>query len=458
MPYERPCAWTVRTLWIGRTLWAPRTLVSLATALALLAASPPVKGQESQEGQQAAKKSLSLAEALAGHRLPLALEEGRLTGPGAEWLWSRAADSAVVTLGESHATREAPQVMAAIVSSLRPEGFHHLVIETGPWTAEKLTALLRQGGSAYEDYLRAYPLAIPFYNLRQERELLEGMVADNPAADPLWGVDQTFVLSTPALLARLEEIAPTEAARAAVEAFLAAHPVAPEAPPQANPLALTQLEPGVFDPLRPHFQDSPEGRRILDELAESAAIYQLYVAGENLESNRRRAIYMRRNVSDRFHAALKERSAQRESSQIPRFVVKLGGAHAYRGRTTNNVFDVGNLALALADEVGMRALNVAVYCGPGSQAAGFLGGSSDCWAENSMLHGAFEEAAGEGWALFDLEAVRPLLHRRRIEELAPATERFLWAFDALILLPGTHPASRIVALAPADGAGGDSAE
>lgn len=322
------------------------------------------------------------------------------------------------------------------------------MIETGPWTAEKLTALLRQGGTAYEDYLRAYPLGIPFYNLREERELLERMVADNPVADPLWGVDQTFVLSPPALLARLGEIAPTEAARSAVEAFLAAHPVAPDAPPPANPLALTQLEPGAFDPLRPHFQDSPEGRRILDELAESAAIYQLFMAGENLESNRRRATYLRRNASDRFHAAL------RESPEVPRFVVKLGGAHTYRGRTTNNVFDVGNLALALADEVGMRALNVAVYCGPGSRAAGFLGGSSDCWAENGMLHGAFEEVGGEGWALFDLEAIRPLLHRRRIEDLAPATEQFLWAFDALILLPGTHPASPIVAPGPA---GGDSA-
>lgn len=107
MSLERSCAWTLRTL------------VSLVVAVTLLTASPA----SAQEGQEAEKKSFSLAEALAEHRLPLALEEGRLTGPGAEWLWSRAADSAVVSLGESHATREIPQVMAAILGSLRPTAF-----------------------------------------------------------------------------------------------------------------------------------------------------------------------------------------------------------------------------------------------------------------------------------------------------------------------------------------------
>lgn len=419
-------------------------LVPLVLASAVLLAPEPGGGPTAQEppAPAPAPAKPTLSEAVAATALPLRLEDGRLagrlTGPGADWLRERAAESAAVVVGESHGVAEIPGVIGALVADLRSLGYHHLAIETGPVTAARLERLLREGGDGLEELVESHPFGVPFYGWRSEAGMLrEALSGDRPAGGSpmLWGVDQEFVMSTPMHLLTLREMALPEGAAAAVEALLA-RPVDPNAPPQAHPLALTSLTAEDFGALDAALGDDapPAARRIVDELLASHEVYRLFVSGDNYGSNALRADMLRRNLLAHYRAAAEAEGAP------PRFVAKLGLAHTYRGRTSNNAFDIGNLALALGDEQGRRSLNVGVVCGPGSRSAGFGGPPNPCPPTFPTL-GTPE---GGGWVLYDFEAVRSDLHMGRLEVDDPALERMVWNLDGVVVLPKATPAEPLV--------------
>jgi hypothetical protein len=349
-------------------------------------------------------------------------------------------DAAVVTLGESHATQEIPAVMAALIADLQAaDAFDVLAIENSPWTTRLMTDRLQAGKEAYDAFITQHPAAIPFYNLQGERDLLLQVVQHSSADRPLWGLDQIFAFSTDLAFDRLEELAPSAAARSAVQsvreasATQTAHDPRLQNLPPSLPPPLPVYTAAAFDTLRPHFEGIDEAQTLLTELATSATIYRLNDT-DNYASNQLRARYLRDNLWRRFD------EAREATEDPPRIVIKVGGFHAYRGRTPNNALDVGNLAVAMAEAMGGEALNVAVLCGPGSQSTTFPAGTSDCWSDR--LGDDFRALAHDEAALFNLTALHPMLHDGT---LTPGgdLESLLWAFDAIVLIPNAQPAQPI---------------
>jgi hypothetical protein len=177
----------------------------------------------------------------------------------------------------------------------------------------------------------------------------------------------------------------------------------------------------------------------VDELVASHEVYRLFMSGDNYGSNALRSDMLRRNLLAHHRAAAEAEGAP------PRFVAKLGLAHVYRGRTSNNAFDIGNLAIALGDEQGRRSLNVGLVCGPGSRSAGFGGPPNPC----PPLFPTLDTPEDGGWVLYDLEAVRPELHMGRLEVDDPALERMIWNLDGVVVLPKATPAELLVTPEPA---------
>lgn len=384
--------------------------------------------------------SLTLREALRQHRHPIRVNDNTLRGAGGTWLRDRALDAAVITLGEMHATQEIPALMAALIADLqRADAVDYLAIENSPWTTRLMTDRLRAGPEAYDTFIEQHPAAIPFYNLQTERDLLLQVIQHRSADQPLWGLDQLFMFSTDVAFNRLEELAPSAEARAAVQSVRSAgEDEAADDPrlqnlPSSLPTPLTAYTAADFDTLQAHFAGIDEAQTLLDELATSAEIYRLNDT-DNYVSNQLRARYLRENLWRRFEAA---RDA---STAPPRIVVKIGAFHAYRGRTPNNALDVGNLAVAMAEAMGEEALNVAVLCGPGSQSTDFPAGTSDCWPDR--LGADFEALAQDEAVLFDLTALHPMLHDGLLTPSGDL-ERILWAFDAIVLIPNAQPAQPI---------------
>lgn len=424
-----------------RGLHSPGPPLALVLALSLL------PGQAvAQDGPET--DSLGLEEALRKHRHPIRLKDGALRGEGGKMLREQAAEATVTVLGESHGTEDIPALMGALLGTLQARGeLDSLALETSAWTTARMADSLQKGRAAYNRLVGAYPEAIPFYNLRPERDLIADFVRRSEKARPLWGLDQIFAFAGRFAFDRLETLAPSARAQQSIERIrdagaekTADDPRLQKLPPSV-PTPITVSPPATFDTLRSPFNRSAEARALLDELSISTEIYRLNDT-DNYRSNQIRARYLRKNLRKRTEQT-------RVHSEAPvQIAIKAGGFHAFRGITPNNALDVGNLATHLAQEQGGEAFNVAFLCGPRSEARAFPDRATECWPDRlgETFRALAEKPPDEAPAwLFELQALRPLLHEGTLHPRRPI-EEMIWGLDAVVLVPEGQPAERIAPL------------
>lgn len=382
----------------------------------------------------------SLKKLLQANRYTLSVENGNLKGKGGNWLRQKAKEADVVVMGETHTSREIPELMTALIADLqKADEFDYLAIEASPWTTKQMTDQLQKGKQAYNQFIEEYPSAVPFYNLKNERDMLYQVVQKSERRQPLWGLDQMFSFATDLAFNRLEALAPTDSLRSVIREIrttgsqkIADDPELQDLPANMPP-PISIYESLTFDTLRSHFAGIEEARQILKELSKSIEMYRLNDQNNYL-SNQLRARYLRDNLREQFETAKKY-------DNNPQIVVKIGGWHAFRGMTPNNALDVGNLAISMARSMGGEALNVAVLCGPGSKNVSFPARTTDCWP--GSLGKELEALSKNQPVLFDLTNVHPKLHETEFE-ISDPLEAFLWGFDAIVIIPNAQPAEPIV--------------
>ena len=151
------------TTWLAAAT-LPATLLLTSGPAAALQQDPGVRDTS----------GAALQEALRAHRHPLALEDGELTGPGADLLVREAGEARYTLVGETHGVAEAPELTAALFRALQPHGYRHLAVEIGPVQADRIGEILAgpRPMQAYRRFLRDHWPAVPFYAWESEAELL----------------------------------------------------------------------------------------------------------------------------------------------------------------------------------------------------------------------------------------------------------------------------------------------
>lgn len=394
----------------------------------------------------------ALVAELARHRLPLRLEDRRLAdSPGAKMLVEEARQSQFFLIGEDHGSAEIPRLAEAIDEALRPLGYSHIAIEAGPLTGERLEAMAAKGGlEAIGAFNRARPFTLPFFNWREEAQYLVSAVRSKKAGVKrvVWGVDQEFILSPAFHLARLEELAGNGAARDRVRKVKERSDAGDaEMVARKNPSAVlfAHMKPAEFDDLAAAFGKNAEAARIVSELRDSAAVYQLYFGGEGYRSNLQRAEMMKR------HFAVYYAEAVASGEEQPRVLMKFGANHMMRGRSYIDVFDLGSFLPELAAANGLRTFQLLVVAPGGrvNRLTPFSASAEDRSAAYDPKHSAalffdpapFCAAAEPGaWTLIDLRPLRPLLTGKKLvtEE---TLRRVIFGYDAVLVVPQLHPAS-----------------
>jgi hypothetical protein len=380
-----------------------------------------------------------LAAALKAHRMTLRLDGGKLTGAGADFLLDEGRRSQFFLIGEDHGGAESSRFALAVFQALEPAGYHHIAVEAGPITAKRLHSL----GSveAIGRLNVAHPFALPFFNWREEAEFLVGTKAD------VWGLDQEFVLSPAIHLERLAELAATPEAKKAVAAWVTRNVTANrEMTEQHNPGAVLMMaaKPEEFEALAAVFPKGGEAARIIGELRESAAIYQLWAGDHNYDSNLTRSQLMKRHFREYYDRAVANGEKQ------PRVLLKFGMFHMMRGRSFTNVHDLGSMLPELATQNGSGAFSVVLLYRRGhvNQHTPFSSDASDKAAEYDPIKSRnldfdpsplFDAADTSDWTLYDLRALRPMMGKKMPVEDALA--RIVWGYDALIVIPEIHPAT-----------------
>lgn len=372
------------------------------------------------------------AEALTPYAMRL--EEGALTGPGADLLLADVPTAQFILIGEDHGFADPPDIALALAKAGRPHGLVNHVVEIGPLTDEWVEARLKAGGpDALAAALEGRPLAIPFLGMSEDAELAAYFLKNAPRGrDVLWGVDQEFIGSTLIWLDRLAALAKTDTAQKLAGNALAAERAA-FAKGDFGAMFMFTATPETFSALRGAFAGDKDAATIIAALDESAAIYRAYNSGKNYASNADRIAYIRREFLRQYGAA---------KGPAPRALFKMGAIHLGLGTTFLSTFDLGALTEGVAAENGLEVLRVLVLPLAGMQTA--IAPSADgpfktAAMKSEMVAGLLsamgvddDAIPSDGYAVIPLEQARRKLEQKGLGALTAEQRFFVLGYDYLV--------------------------
>ncbi|MFN8572084.1 MAG: hypothetical protein U0132_08510 [Gemmatimonadaceae bacterium] len=407
---------------------------SLSIALALALA--PAFGLCAQD--------TTLTRILVANRHTVSLADGRLAGDGGRLLVDEGKKARFFLVGEEHGVAQTPQVVQALLRELRPAGYNTLAIEISPLQGQRINALSGRAGSdaALDSLMATWYSSIPFYTLAEERAMLASTLRPSGDAAPMriWGLDYD-VSADRFYLRELETLAPPSGKAAVRRARESADSGFAMTFSQHNPSKLFawSAPDSVFTALRAAFGGTipARARDIIDLFERTARINRLFLSGRGYESNLMRSQFMRENLA-------KALAASEHQQPAPRVLFKFGGSHMMRGWNYTNTLDLGTAATIVAEGRGERAFNLLVLGGAGSKSSrmNILSGQYEPTGkpevELPFTTWLLPALARSGWSLFDMGAVR----REYLSggsTLNAAQDRFLHAYDAILVLTGSTP-------------------
>ncbi len=358
-----------------------------------------------------------------------------LDGPGGALIVERASGVSFTAIGEAHLNVETPDFALALARDLHPAGYGVYAIETGPIAAETLAELAASGGpEAIGAWYRSAPFSAAFFDHLPEAEMLTATLALGYEA---WGLDQEFIGAGRYLLRSLVELAPNDDARRLAEAEFAramagmAHFA--ETGDQSRGF-LPSTTAAQFDELRAAFAGVHEAERIVDELAASANVYQLFGQRKNYESNRDRIALMKEHLAANLRAAPEAR-----------VLLRFGSMHMGRGYSPLNQLDLGAFVGEVGALRGDGSLHLEVTALEMERSDGT---TFDARASNEAMAAieAKMDELGADWVVVDLTALRPLFHRERNREGFEKLNALVWRFDLLVVTRGFTRAARFEGL------------
>lgn len=392
----------------------------------------------------------TLGQAIRENAHTLSLDaDGNLVGSGSHVLLLGGRQAQFVLIGEEHGVAEVPAITGALFRALVPSGYRHLAIETGFPIARELNQRAADGGvGAIGEFIQTHYPGTPFYNVREEAELLVSAVeAAGGGPDVLWGLDYE-IMGDRYPLRRVRELAPDEQARDAVDEVIAvADSMLDAALAAGNPGNIfcfagdAVLIEDLMDLFGPDL--SPEAWDILQLLVHTMSINQMWLEKRVFESNRARATNLNEQFMKHYQRALDV------SGTPPRVMLKFGANHMLRGWNFTEQLDLGTLTSVIADANRSRSFNVMIVGGRGGKHAGF----------DPKTFGVAERPAGfvdnpwiqpflgvDHWTVYDLRPLlRPVLGRD-FGEVPGRLEQIVRGFDVLIVIPeataSTHLAPR----------------
>ena len=368
----------------------------LAALLLIGLGTAPTHAQESDSAAvRAAFDNL-----VAANTYTATLEDGQLTGPGADWLAARGEEVDHFLMSERHGTAEIPKVAASLYERLAEHGYGPVALEIGPFAGEATTEALREDGyPALKDLVTRYegpPIA--FLNRKEESEMAARMVE---AGAPIWGIDYEFIYSLPMHLDALAEQAETDREREAVQHVRTQ--MTEEWGGEKGP-AVAAAPPSALKELRAAFEPRGDERALnrIDALLESNAIYAPYVRtdGSFFESRIRREGLMKEQLINHI------RQWEDEHGDAPKVFHK--NAHTTKHSSEGIYIPLGGFMAEWARARGEETFHVMADCNGGQIPKTGQGGGGTCATWLGGEDGPFAKHLREDKiTIIDMRALRP---------------------------------------------------
>lgn len=392
-------------------------------------------------------------ERLLQNRYQLAVQDGRMSGSGAPVMQNAISGAQFVMIGEDHGIAQIPQFVGAVCDLVGPEGFHTMAVESGPLAAAELQQWVTrdEGRARLMEFEKKFPESIAFYDFQEEYDLLSHC-AHSARGGPfrLFGLDQELMGSSGLILTRILETHPGKDATAEAQRLLRkndeAHATAVKSGSPGDIYMMTASDAdlnGLRDLLRK--EGNATAQELIDALIESREIYQKNMSGSGYDSNRQRALLMKKTFVGNYAEATKS------EGKAPKVLFKFGGWHMYKGINPLHNNDMGNFITELADGQQKRSIHILILGVKGSQLrfAGIghpyqpaeLNLAEDKDSDFLFLKPMFDNLQTEGWTMFDLRGLRKGFHS--LEPVDKEMERLIFGYDLVVLVPTPTPSKQI---------------
>lgn len=374
------------------------------------------------------------------------LENGRLSGEGAEFLRALGQQSQFVLIGEEHGNARIAEFVGAYWRDLSAAGYRYAAVEADPWTTTALERELRAGGvEAWTRFVdaRGGAIAAPFFTWSPEAELANVIVSTSSARhEPvLWGLDQTFIGAAPWQLRDVAAGARDPDARAMAATLVAQY----DAANNMNWFGQTDAAPLVA--LRGELNGRADRAfaRMVDEMIVSQRIYRPFTGGAGGEpwfGNLERENQMRALFLERY------RAAERADGAPPRVMLKFGGNHMFRGASPTHVQALGTFVSELGHMTGGGgAVSIYTACGRGSSLGTYQAEAFSCddyFQENWGFLAEYVDP--NALTVFDLRVWK--MRARRWEHLPADIRQLIDSYDVLVVVPNGAAAQWLPGIDP----------
>lgn len=371
---------------------------------------------------------------LAANTRPFSYADGKLAGPGADFMFGQLPTAQFVFLGESHHDRQTPIFAGALYGRLKQElGYRYLAVEQDPLAIDAINTY-RGDLSRIVALSKTYPTHIGFSS-DQDLALLALVSKDARSGDPsIWGLEQAQGVAP--YLEELVTLASNAATRATTQGLL-----------DEARLKETRANQGAFihdDPttlprltaLKTAFAAKPGSRAdvLLTGLVTSARIYSYNRranAGERvgLYNNTEREALFKRSFMTHYRQVATAKT-------LPRVMFKFGSWHGYRGRSPGGAFTIANFAHEFAIANGREAYGIVVVPTGGYEA--------DVTEEGPWMKALFPDGPPKQPVILDLRAIQPwsrvFVNQVPVEQQG-ALRDYIFAHDAVVVLPNSAKAS-----------------
>lgn len=375
---------------------------------------------------------LDLDSLLKAHSHQLRNADGGINDAGFAFLLREIGDAQIVAIAEEHNVEEIPGFATRLFTKLHDNlGFDYFADEQDAYTLRLLSSPARRGNpDSVIALARRWPTALTFATDEEMRMLADIARTSNARGNPLWGLDQAFGATH--FLARLNELAPDNAARAAVDTLAR----------RAESFERARFDSGLkhfmsqvateadFAHLDSVFHPRPgsETAWLINALIRSAHIYTAYylavdkgqpTAWENAWSRER---YLKERFTEEYRLAVSR------GDTLPRVLIKAGHWHIHRGLYPGSMAPtLGNFASEVAQFNSKQSYVITTgITGPPGQ-----------WRQ---YKGAIARVVpASDWTLVDLRALRPFARGKHIRDLPEDLRLLIFTADAALYFGRAQP-------------------
>lgn len=361
------------------------------------------------------------------------VNKSNIEGKGADVLKQSIKGSQFFILGEEHFSAKVSEFTNAIIPILSKDNYRYFIAEIGPNSAGKISDIIKADKSLFEfnssvnDLVGEVP--VPFFDGKEDETFLKNAL---DKGFEIWGIDQEYLTSQIFLIDKIYNLSNNK-----TELYTSYK--------QTKDYLIKETKKGIENnkyklftelsnsaTVNQFFENTEKTnikiQNIISDLKDSWEVYRLREVKDYYSSLHKRLDIMHSNFINYYSKAV-------QTDTLPKAIIKIGGKHASKGRSHDDIFDIGNFIMELANFNRKKSTSALIFPSAYLNEDGSIENNIDK-ADEVFFRPLINEAKGR-WILIDLKKIEEYSWKNKIEY--KSLRDYMHRFEYLILTPPSKP-------------------